>query len=109
MYECGRVANNELRDAGLRDAQEHVSMIETILDAPDDFDTSDIGVHISAIKEYLNDSQLVSDGVLDSLDIMNLIMELEAAFDIEIDPEDVLSDNFESVDAILNLVEKCKA
>ena len=63
----------------------------------------------AGIKEYLNDSQLVSDGVLDSLDIMNLIMELEAAFDIEIDPEDVLSDNFESVDAILNLVEKCKA
>lgn len=64
LYECGRVANNELRDAGLRDAQEHVSMIETILDAPDDFDTSDIGVHISAIKEYLNDI----DGIIEQYD-----------------------------------------
>ena len=56
----------------------------------------------------LDSDRLVSDGVLDSLDIMNLIMELENGFDIEIDPEDVLSENFESVEAIAALVEKCK-
>ncbi len=56
----------------------------------------------------LDSDKLVSDGTLDSLDIMNLIMELESGFDIEIDPEDVLSENFESVDAIATLVEKCK-
>lgn len=59
--------------------------------------------------EKLDGSKLVSDGVLDSLDIMNLIMALEQGFDIEIDPEDVLSDNFESVDAIAALVNKCKS
>ena len=56
----------------------------------------------------LDSDRLVSDGVFDSLDIMNLIMELENEFDIEIDPEDVLSENFESVDVIVALVEKCK-
>ena len=59
-------------------------------------------------ESHLDDAKLVSDGILDSLDIMNLIMELESEFDIEIDPEDVLSDNFESVEAILALVEKCR-
>ena len=33
-------------------------------------------------------------------------MELEDAFDIEIDAEDVVSENFETVDAITNLVKK---
>ncbi len=56
----------------------------------------------------LGSERLVSDGILDSLDIMNLIMELESGFDIEIDPEDVVSENFESVEAITALIEKCR-
>lgn len=60
------------------------------------------------VKKHLESTSLVSSGILDSLDIMNLIMELESEFDIEIDPEDVLSANFESVDAIAALVEKCR-
>lgn len=61
------------------------------------------------VKSHLADTSLISDGILDSLDIMNLIMELEGEFDIEIDPEDVLSENFESVEAIIALVKKCKS
>lgn len=61
------------------------------------------------IAPHLDESSLVSDGILDSLDIMNLVMELEDKFDIEIDPEDVMSDNFESVDEIIKLIEKCRA
>ena len=61
-----------------------------------------------AVSEHLDSKSLVSEGLLDSLDIMKLIVELENTFDIEIDPEDVLSDNFESVDAIVALVNKCK-
>ncbi len=59
------------------------------------------------VEPHLDSTSLISDGILDSLDIMNLIMALEGAFDIEIDPEDVLSENFESVGAIAALVEKC--
>lgn len=59
------------------------------------------------IESHLQETSLITDGRLDSLDIMNLIMELEGEFDIEIDPEDVLSENFESVDNIVALVEKC--
>lgn len=60
------------------------------------------------VEIHVEEKNLVSSGILDSLDIMNLIMELEEAFDIEIDPEDVLSKNFESVDAMVALVERCK-
>lgn len=57
----------------------------------------------------LDSTKLVSDGVLDSLDIMNLITELEGEFDIEIEPEDVLSVAFESVEAIVALIKKCRS
>lgn len=60
------------------------------------------------IEPHLNSTSLIADGILDSLDIMNLIMELESEFDIEIDPEDVVSGNFESVDAIVALINKNK-
>lgn len=60
------------------------------------------------IGSHLDSTRLVSDGILDSLDIMNLIVELESEFDIEIDPEDILSENFESVEAIATLIEKCR-
>jgi len=59
------------------------------------------------MEGHLNDNMLITEGILDSLDIMTIIMTLEEEFDIEIDTEDVISDNFESVDAILKLVEKC--
>lgn len=60
------------------------------------------------VEAHLEDNQLITDGILDSLDIMNLIIELENEFNIEIDPEDVLSENFESVAAIIALIEKCE-
>ena len=60
------------------------------------------------VKPHVEENGLVSNGILDSLDIMNLIMELEATFDIEIEPEDVLSENFESADKIAELVKKCQ-
>ena len=61
-----------------------------------------------SIERNLDSKSMVSDGILDSFDIISLVMGLEDAFDIEIDPEDVTSENFESVDAITALVEKCK-
>lgn len=59
-------------------------------------------------RDKLDSNTLISDGVLDSLDIMNLIIKLEEEFEIEIDPEDVLSENFESIDTIVALINKCK-
>ena len=63
------------------------------------------------IKRSLNpcmNGNFVEDGLLDSLDIMNLIIRLEDEFDIQIEPEDVLSENFESIATISDLVKRCK-
>ncbi|MDR1754995.1 MAG: acyl carrier protein, partial [Eubacterium sp.] len=58
----------------------------------------------SDIRERLNVSDFVSEGVLDSLDIMNVIMTLEDDFSIEIDPEEVITDNFASLNSIAKMV-----
>ena len=48
---------------------------------------------------------LLASGILDSFDIVNLVMDLEEAFDITIDIGLVTPDNFRTADAICALVE----
>ena len=49
-------------------------------------------------------ADLLDDGLLDSLLIMNLVSKLESTFGIEFEPDEIAPENFESVDAIWNLV-----
>ena len=51
-------------------------------------------------------SNYASSGSLDSFDIVSLVDELEAEYDILIDALDIVPENFESVRAIAALVEK---
>lgn len=50
------------------------------------------------IKSGVN---LISEGIIDSFEVVNIVMELEEEFKIEIDPEDVIAENFASVDSII--------
>ena len=52
------------------------------------------------------DCNLIDEGIVDSLAIMNLIVRLESEYSIEIDPNDLMPENFSSVEAIWNLVQK---
>lgn len=52
------------------------------------------------------DKNLIKEGLVDSFEVVNIVMELEEAFDIEIDAEEVIAENFETVDTIVALVEK---
>ena len=52
------------------------------------------------------DVDLLEEGILDSLVIMMLVSQLEEAYSFYIDPDDILPENFASVEAIWELVNK---
>jgi acyl carrier protein len=55
--------------------------------------------------ELLSDTDLLDEGVLDSLFLMQLIAFIEVEFNITLDPDDVIPENFESVDRIGAIVQ----
>ncbi len=51
---------------------------------------------------------LIESGVIDSMDIVELLTSIEDAFGIEVDGDDIIPENFESIDSIEKLVIKYK-
>ena len=51
---------------------------------------------------------LIDDGYLDSFDILSIVSELNDAFGIEISPVDIIPGNFNSAQALWNMVERLK-
>jgi acyl carrier protein len=56
--------------------------------------------------DFENETGLIANGILDSFDIVSLVTALNDSFDIEIKPNDLVPENFNSAEAILALVEK---
>ena len=54
--------------------------------------------------DYVNEKHLVSDELIDSLDVMTIVTEICDEFDVEILPTDVVPENFESVEAMWQLI-----
>ncbi len=54
--------------------------------------------------EYENHDDLVSGGFFTSLEIVRLVMLIQEEFEVSISPLQIVPENFESVDAILNLI-----
>lgn len=52
------------------------------------------------------DEELVRTGVLDSVDIMSVVMALAEEWDLEISPLDLKEENFHTANAILALVNR---
>ena len=56
--------------------------------------------------DFKNANAIVYDGLLDSMDIVMLVGELNDEFDIEIQVTDLVPENFNTVDAIVKMVER---
>lgn len=52
------------------------------------------------------EKRLIDDGILDSFDIISIVGEVNTAFDVEINVEYLLPENFNSMEAMYDLI--CK-
>ena len=66
----------------------------------------DILAELRPDVDFDQETALIDGGVLDSLDVVTLVGELNDSFDIEIRPSDLVPANFNSVDAMLALIER---
>ena len=56
--------------------------------------------------DYWTEKKLVSGGLLDSLDVMTIVTEICDEFDVDILPTDIVPENFESAEAMWQLIER---
>ena len=58
--------------------------------------------------DFAVEKSLIDGGILDSFDIITIVGEFNDAFDIEINVADLLPENFNSAEAMWELVQKLK-
>ena len=58
--------------------------------------------------DFENETALIDDDLLESLDIVAIVGEFNEEFDVEISLEDLLPENFNSVDAMVELITRAQ-
>ncbi len=61
---------------------------------------------IMDVDELGYDQQLIDSGLIDSISIVNVILFFEKEFNISFNEDDLVSENFETVNAMVNTIEK---
>ena len=56
--------------------------------------------------DFENERLLIDDNILDSFDIITIVSEFNEAFDIDIDVEDLEPENFNTVAAMKELIDR---
>ncbi|MGN0794837.1 MAG: acyl carrier protein [Aristaeellaceae bacterium] len=69
----------------------------------------DILMDFNEDVDYEREQRLIDEGYIDSLDLTAIILELEEAFGVRIDASQIEPENFNSVDAILELLKRYRA
>ena len=79
--------------------------MEAIVDSIRDFITREI-MHGSVQESLDPELRLLEEGVLDSLGLQQLITYLEHKYSITVDDDDLLPENFETLNGIAALISK---
>ena len=58
--------------------------------------------------DFASETALVDDGIIESLDIVTIVTELMAAYDVEITVEDLVPENFNSAQAMWDMIQRLK-
>ncbi len=58
--------------------------------------------------DFENEKALIDDGVLDSFDVVSIISELNDEYDIQVKVTELEPENFNSVEAIMQMVKRLK-
>ena len=58
--------------------------------------------------DFENEKALIDDGLIDSLDIVAVVTDLMDTFDVQLGVDDLTPENFNSVDAIVELIENAQ-
>ena len=59
--------------------------------------------------DFENETALIDDGILDSLDVVSIISELDNEFEVQVRINELDPENFNSAESIWNLVQELKA
>ena len=54
--------------------------------------------------DFETETQLITDGILESFDIVSLVAALSDSFEIEIQMKDLIAENFNSAQAMLDMI-----
>ena len=60
-------------------------------------------------QAILDSSSLFEDGLVDSLGLQQILVFIESEYDVEVDEDDLVPENFENVEGIVRLVSKLQA
>jgi len=56
--------------------------------------------------DFASEKALIDNGLIDSFDIVQLVMQLNEAFDIEIGAEEITPENFNSAESMWNMIQR---
>ena len=59
--------------------------------------------------DFETENTLIDDGLIDSLDIVAVVTDLMDTFDVQLGVDDLTPENFNSVDAICQLIERAQS
>ena len=55
---------------------------------------------------FASEKALIDNGLIDSFDVVQLVMQLNEAFDIEIGAEEITPENFNSAESMWNMIQR---